>query len=195
MKLISAEDVRIRMGIDPALAAGVDPVLDSLIMSAQLRMEVALDSEFDTVVRRSVFLLDPSVIGVVPDGYHRLYLESGFVRSDATITVSYGPVTSLVAIDPAWYIVKSEKGVVLLPEAYSNQTITVDYTTGFDENDEPPPEWLREVMISAVSPLANSLQPTNNSSAAKAFYDTINRHIDDIMSKHRRNPGLVYKAM
>lgn len=194
LKLITAVEVRTRMGIDPQLASGVDPVIESFITSAQLRLEAVLDSGFEQASHVDTFNLDSTVVGgVIPDGYFRLYLNSGFVRPNPVPTIGYGYSSLLMPLSD--FFLNAEKGLLYVAASYEGSKVSISYDSGFDENDVPAPEWLQEALISAVAPLMNSTQPTNKSEAAAKFYATINQHIADILSRHNRNPGLVLKAI
>lgn len=204
--LILPEDVRTRMGIDPALAPGVDPVIESYITSAQLRAESALQSIFDAAEYTDKFLVDSTLVaGVVPNGYHRLLLTTGFLQADTAPVLTYEvPETdegfniiddgTSGTVPDTDYIVDYERGVIKILQCYEGNYISVGYKAGFDDTHAAP-AWLAEVLISACVPLMNALQPTNKSSSAESFYKAVNRHIDDIVANHRRDLGLVMKPI
>lgn len=193
MYIVSAADVRARLGLGDDFAAKLDPTIQSYITSAQLRIESAVGTSLTAGEKSDLFYIDSSVVGgIVPNGFHRLLLSNGFLWSMPSVTVlpadSQGSAVAGAA--NLFSQINEERGVVYLPDAgYEKSYVLVTYSYGFDDTHAAP-EWLKEVVLSAVAPLFNASEPTNGSEQAAKFYATIESHIQKIVDRYIRNPGM-----
>lgn len=193
--LIPVEKVKARMVMPPEML-GVNPVIESAILAAQMRIESELDTGLQPSDNVDTFYINPEWFGgVVPSGnMWRLFLKNGFVdqttpvvvESCSTLGGDYSPVTEDLRIDP-------DKGVVYLDaRRYQNQYIRVTYKAGFSDASAVP-AWLGEAIL-GYTPLLFKLGPAADSKKGELYKESA-EHAQAMLARHQRNVGLVFRTL
>jgi hypothetical protein len=139
---VNPDDVIERMQLQGSLA-GVQELVESAIVGAQLHVQGCIGSEFGTQARNDLFFCDDDAFsGIKPGGMFRLELTSGFVRQDQPITLNFGSnwmMTDAQTVPSGTYLVDFDKGYVLVDgKLYANKFVQVGYTSGFQASVPTP---------------------------------------------------------
>ena len=143
---VNPQDVILRMQLSTDLT-GIDDVISSGIIAAQLHVERAIDGYLQRRSQNCLFYTDAqSFSGITPGGLHRLEVPSGLVREDEPQTVSSstsnmsGPFTSYESINPELMRFDYKKGYLYVDAMnYGDSYIRVQCTTGFEDGTRPLP--------------------------------------------------------
>jgi hypothetical protein len=194
--LITLEELKARMGINPDLSSS-DEALYSGMIASHLRVQAEMETLFDEGTSTDVFLLDPTYNGVVPDRMFRLKLRNGFLSAAPTITT--GPALTTIpqdqlAVDSASTMVDLQRGLVKVDQQYSGQYVTVSYQYGFAEGADVP-VWLKEALIGYVPLLLNFSSITNNNAEAETNQSLNIQHVMSVLAPYRRNIGLTMRPL
>lgn len=164
MRLGTLENLQKAIGFDPGVQ---EAELKSAIDAATQNLIGLLRTELDRAAVTDTFYVLPS--GSLPIGSEwrtRLALSRGFV--DGIATVTYGSLVTdiLTPVDLTTIVVDQEKGgVVITGPDLRSQYVKVDYTAGFDADDDDPeayaglPSWLDEVATMAAIAALDTMSP------------------------------------
>lgn len=202
--------VMTRLQVNPDLE-GLNDVLMSAIVGAQLYVSTILDSSLDLKIWTLAFFLDSeSFSSVQPDGMFRLELPSGFVRSDADFIITYADnwaSESPIAVDTKDYRVDGLRGMVYINSIdtpYADKYINVVCSTGFESGKaddliaSPPeaiPDWLEEAIIGYVGVVLDTSQTTNRNSETSAQSKKQAEYTNSILSSYIRKKGFSFRPI
>jgi hypothetical protein len=141
---VDPADVILRMQLSADLT-GIEDVISSGIMAAQLHVERVIDGKLSRQAQDCRFFIDAeSFSGIAPGGLYRLEVPSGLVREDAvqTVTVSTdassGPFVPHEAIDQSLMQFDYRRGYLYVDAGtYGNSYVRVQCTTGFEDGTTP----------------------------------------------------------
>lgn len=141
---VDPQDVILRMQLSPDLT-GVEDVVSSGIMSAQLHVERVIDGKLSRQKQDCRFFIDSQAFsGIAPGGLYRLEVPSGLIRQDVVQTVSFsnegGPFTAHAAIDSGLMKFDYNRGYLYVDAAtYGDSYIRIQCDTGFEDGTRPVP--------------------------------------------------------
>lgn len=140
---VNPDDVILRMQLSAELT-GINEVVSSGIIGAQLHVQRVLDGKFSRQSQNCMFhLLNDSFSGIQPGGVFRLEIPSGFIRRDTAVVVSYStndtPFGDFEVISTSEYKVDYDRGYILLSAEYGNSYVSVQCATGFEDGTTPWP--------------------------------------------------------
>jgi hypothetical protein len=144
---VDPQDVILRMQLSADLT-GIEDVITSGIMSAQLHVERVIDGKLARQAQTCRYFIDAeSFSGIAPGGLYRLEVPSGLVRQDEpqVVTVgteaSSGPFNqSYEAIDPGLMTFDYPRGYLYVDAGtYANTFVKIECTTGYEDGTRPLP--------------------------------------------------------
>lgn len=195
---ITAAAVKQRMAINPELAE-VNPVVESAIRAAQLRIESEYDSKLDRRQNSDVFYLDAeSFSGLRPGGVFRLQLKNAFVFEDSSnpFVVKSGSNWNEQGsvLGAGEYQLDAERGVLLVDEGHAESFIRVEYTSGFADATETL-DWVAEAILGYTPVVFNFGQTTNRNDEAEKGYKASGDHALAVLARYRRNTGFTFRPV
>jgi hypothetical protein len=173
-KIIDADAVRARLKL--ADLADVNDAINSALTAASLFMQGILDTPFEEATGLvEVFHPTEDEFPVVKDGLFRLRLRRGFVSSVVSVKIA-DDRTEVASGDTLTegddYVVRADKGLVLLDEEHAGKWVQVSYEAGFADGSAP--EWLAEAALTYIGPILNVTNVENHEEIAqKQMKDTI----------------------
>lgn len=174
IQFVTNDKLRARLGISIELD-GLTDLMDSAIMSAQLRLEGFLDTPLQKSTRKDVFYLDPSLhCGVIPNGVFRLRLSQAFVDPDSIVVKAGSSVSEQETVVPTTDLFLTDnylmRGYLSLAAAWEGQYISVDYSAGYDaDNKDTMPEWLSESILAYSPTILKFSLPQGDGNQSKAY--------------------------
>lgn len=143
---VDPQDVILRMQLSAELT-GIEEVIASGIIAAQLHVERAIDGKLARRKHNCLFHLDSeSFSGIAPGGLYRMEIPSGLVRQDAPQIVETssgtieGPFTTYEAIDPGLMKIDYVRGYLYVDaQTYGDYHIRLQCDTGFEDGTSPVP--------------------------------------------------------
>jgi hypothetical protein len=141
---VDVQDVILRMGLSADLA-GIEDVVSSGIVSAQLHVERVIDGKLSRQSQDCRFFIDSQAFsGIAPGGLYRLEVPSGLVRQDVPQTVTfsndYGPFSDHSAINLSLMKFDYRRGYLYVDaETYGDNYIRIQCDTGFEDGTRPYP--------------------------------------------------------
>lgn len=194
VKIIDAKTVIARMGIQDY--DGVSETIASSIRAAESRFQAILDTRFDPVSTTDVFFVRADKFPVVEDGYFRLRLKRAFVNPSLAVVVheseTIGGTTTVVS--SANYLIDKQKGIVYIAESFANKYILVTYAAGFSDSN-PPPDWLKEALLSYMPYAMNNHQPTNRNDAQGPRLAKVADISGEILAPYMRGTAWHYRPV
>jgi len=142
---VDPQDVILRMQLSADLA-GIEEVIRSGIMSAQLHVERIIDGRLARRSQNCLFYIDSlSFSGMAPGGAYRLEIPSGLVRSDtpqvvgaSTSTVD-GPFTTYETVGTDLMRFDYPRGYLYMDTTYADYHVRVQCDTGYEDGTRPVP--------------------------------------------------------
>lgn len=143
---VTPADVILRMQLSADLT-GIDEVVASGIIGAQLHVERIIDGHLGRRSQNCGFFIDSEAFsGIAPGGLYRLEVPSGLVREDApqVVTVSngqlFGPFAEYEAIDTSLMKFDYRRGYLYVDAAtYGDYHVKLQCETGFEDGTRPLP--------------------------------------------------------
>lgn len=142
---VDPQDVILRMQLDASLT-GIEDVIRSGIIAAQLHVERIIDGRIARQSQNALYHLDAeSFSGITPGGAYRLEIPSGLIRQDVPQTVSAssssvaGPFTSYEAVQSDLLKFDYDRGYLHLDATYGNYHVRVGCETGYEPGTRPTP--------------------------------------------------------
>jgi hypothetical protein len=144
---VEPQDVILRMQLDKDLA-GIEDVIRSGIIAAQLHVERVIDGHLARRSQKCGFFIDAEAFsGIAPGGLYRLEIPSGLVRQDVpqVVTASYGAVNgpfsdSYADVNTGLMQFDYNRGYLYVDAAtYGNHHIKIQCDTGFEDGTKPLP--------------------------------------------------------
>jgi hypothetical protein len=201
VKLVTVQEVRDRMALDPELL-GVNNTIASALKAAHLRVETEYDTRLSKGTYTDTFYLDPTMhSGVLPGGMFRLQLRNAFVRqAPLTVTNAFtvleGFTSPQDAIDGTVTVLDAMRGILFVPEAYSKRFVKVTYEAGFEDAEkDSAPEWLKEAILAYVPVVFNFSNPGNNDPKQEKMNRQSGDHAMAIVAPYRRNIGFCIRPV
>lgn len=192
--LIDIQDLKTRMALIDAPAG--NPMIESAVIAAQIRLEAELDTRFDLQEDQAdTFLLDASMTGsIIPYGMFRLRLKNGFVLGTPVVAVSDSRLfTSSETLETTEYELDLVRGYVFVAEDYADRYIRVTYSSGFNAygpNVTPVvPGWLNEAILGYTPVVFNFGQTTARKDEAEKNYRMSGDHALACAAPYRRQLG------
>lgn len=185
--LVTAAQVRGRLNLpdDEGVNAAISAVLKSLpaIFEAQLQTSLTKIAVADTFAPLSRIY---PVVG----GFFTLKLSNGFVRPSPAMVVtysdSYAGAPSGTTIPTTEYLLRAEKGHLLVPEYCDGMFVRVAYETGF-LNLEKPPEWLSEAALIYAIEMMSSQKVGDPQPELSSIFKFWGTHRVNILDAHLRS--------
>ena len=192
--LITQQDVEERMGLGWVPQAKA--VIDSAILAAHLRVQAELDTRFDKQSNEDLFYTDWTKLRVIPDGFFRLRLKQGFVRTTPTPVVTYGATPDTATTGVTGFQVHMARGFIFVPEAYKDCYVKVVYDSGFIVDNDgvittPVPPELKEAILGLVPAVIEFSSTTEaNKSIGESSQKAAIDHAMTVLLPFRRRMGL-----
>jgi len=141
---VNPQDVILRMQLSPDLT-GIEEVVTSGIIGAQLHVERLIDSKLCRRSQNALYFVDAeSFSGIAPSGLYRLEIPSGLVRQDVPQVVTVadgavnGPFATYEAIDTGLMKFDYPRGYLYVDaDTYGNHHVKVQCDTGFEDGTRP----------------------------------------------------------
>jgi len=143
---VDPQDVILRMQLSADLT-GIEEVITSGIIAAQLHVERVIDGKLARQSQRAGYFVDAEAFsGIAPGGLYRLEVPSGLVRQDVPQVVTVagaavgGPFGSYEAIDSTLMQFDYPRGYLYVDAAtYGNHYVKVACDTGYEDGSRPLP--------------------------------------------------------
>lgn len=132
---VDPQRVLTRLQVQPAML-GVQDVIVSALVGAQKHIESILDTQLGNTPWDITYWLDRDAhSGIHPGGQYRMYLPSGFVRSDTPIQLWWDSdwrMTNMQLINPVNYRIDYLRGMIYLDEYYyANDPVYLNSSTRY----------------------------------------------------------------
>lgn len=142
---VDPQDVILRMQLSADLT-GIDEVIRSGIIGAQLHVERIIDGRLARQHHHGLYFLDSeSFSGIAPSGAYRLEIPSGLVRQDTPQIVGVstgtidGPFTTYEAADLSLMKFDYARGYLYMDMTYGDNHVQVQCDTGYEDGTRPLP--------------------------------------------------------
>lgn len=197
--LVSSAQVIEAMGQDAQLAAGATEAIESAIARATIRVEGLLKTRLVIGETVDQFYIR-GVTGARLDGFVRLLLSNGCIRSDIDVVVEQADALrgTYVQVDPEQVLVDFATGLVQIPEEVIDQDhLRVTYQSGFHDGDTIPDEIQHAILCLVPQfllshPANNGADPGNGTASAEVKKATsLAAQADDMLVPYHRRPGAV----
>jgi hypothetical protein len=196
---VKPADVILRMQLSSDLA-GIDDVVTSGIVGAQLHVQRIIDGRLERQAQDARYFVDSeSFSGIAPNGGYRLELPSGFIRTDVPILIhasvpKAGAFDEKSAVDQSLVFIDYNRGYIRLdPNVYADCHVRVRCETGFGVDEAIPAE-IYEAIMSLVPMVFNMNQSTNRSNDAKQQYQAATDHAEMLLQSFTRLKGFTFRA-
>lgn len=203
-----------RMQLNAGLE-GIENVLESAIVGAQLHIEAVLGTKLLTKQVNCKYFLDSDAFsGVQPEGRYCLEVPSYFIRQDVPVVMTFGNrwnSTRDGSIDMNDAQVDYEKGHIYLDaEEFADKYIQIQCSTGFNPEtrvvgaeageeiitpSEDIPDWVEEAILSYVGVIMDVSQTTNRSADASSIYARAGDHALAVLAPNIRKRGFVFRKI
>lgn len=143
---VDPQDVILRMQLSPDLT-GIEDVIASGIMSAQLHVERVIDGHLSRRSQNCGYFIDAEAFsGISPGGLYRLEVPSGLVRQEVPQVVTSsagvnGPFADTYeTVEVSLMRFDYDRGYLYLDaETYGNHHVKVQCDTGYEDGTRPLP--------------------------------------------------------
>lgn len=185
MKLATVEALRVRLGLpeDP----GVDAAIGGALESATVYLATALKTKMEKHTKTDVFFLNGDLVEA-RNGYYRLLLSSGFLRSNTPVSIMYGTDDTAQTSSAIGCTIRYEEGWVSVPETYLGKYLAVTYQAGFLE-DEEAPSWLVETAIGFATKMLSVQQIGDQRPEMAEVYKFVDTTAGFLLDSHLRAKG------
>lgn len=195
--LIDANEVFDSMGLGASPGQGAEAAINYAIRRAQIRLEGMLKTSFDPRVVTDQFYLR-GVTGAKLNGFVRLLLSNGSLRTDQPVTVYLADALNgtYTALDSTKVLVDYKRGFIQIAEEdVTEDHLRVIYTSGYVAADTTPEELLQSLLcmvpmlLMSTADAADSEKSSSSEAKKAKTFDAIAE--DMMISVYGRRVGAV----
>lgn len=195
MELITAEDVKTRMGL-PSELLDADESIESAIRASTEYISSILDTPLEyTADRSDTFFVTADQFPAFPGQHNRLRLKQFNVEVGTPVLTMGESLNALTAVNPEYYFVDLVNGLVHIDKEQSKERyVTVVYSAGYQDGDTIP-AYLVDAILAYVPGVMNAHQTTNRNDEYKSTIDECRKVAAGILAPHMRGTAFHYRPI